>query len=130
MKRFLLAIIIVLFSTMSAYADFCGFLRANTAADIKIGPFVDSVDGVTLESGLTISQVDVVLSKNGSRLSQKYRADSLVYDSHGYYWLSLGKADTNTVGRLKIIINESGSLLVVQTYQVLEETKYDARFGN
>ena len=46
-------------------------LRANTAVDVLIGPFVDSTDGNTTEDGLTISQADVKLSKNGQALTQK-----------------------------------------------------------
>ena len=45
------------------------YLKQSTAATLALGPFVDATDGVTAETGLTISQADVRLSKNGASLS-------------------------------------------------------------
>ena len=50
------------------------FLKQNNAATIMVGPFLDDSDGVTPETGLTISQADVRLSKEGGAHAQK--ADS------------------------------------------------------
>lgn len=41
------------------------WLKQSTAIDVSLGPFVDSVDGVTPETGLTITQPDIRLKKNG-----------------------------------------------------------------
>ena len=38
-------------------------LKANTAVDVLIGPFLDDTDGKTTEEGLTISQADVLLTR-------------------------------------------------------------------
>ena len=54
--------------------SFGGYLQANTAVDILIGPFVDDTDGKTAEPGLTI---DVELSKNGQALANKHEATTL-----------------------------------------------------
>lgn len=48
---------------------FKGYLKQSTAATIKVGPFLDSTDGDTAETGLTISQADVRLSKNGGNMA-------------------------------------------------------------
>ena len=47
------------------------FLKQSTAVTVKIGPFVDEDDGKTAETGLTISQADVRLTKNGGNMAQK-----------------------------------------------------------
>ena len=48
-------------------------LRANTAVDVLIGPFVDSTDGNTIEDGLTLAQADIRLSKNGQNMAKVIR---------------------------------------------------------
>ena len=55
-------------------------LRANTAVDVLIGPFMDSTDGNSVEDGLTIAQADVRLSKNGQTLAQKNDITTCVND--------------------------------------------------
>ena len=45
-------------------------LKQSTAATIKFGPFVDDTDGKTAETGLTIAQADIRLSKNGGDFAQ------------------------------------------------------------
>ena len=47
---------------------FCGYLKQSTAVDVILGPFVDEDDGKTAETGLTIAQADVRLSKNGANM--------------------------------------------------------------
>jgi hypothetical protein len=43
------------------------FLRQSTASqEILLGPFVDSTDGVTAETGLTITNTDIKLWKGGT----------------------------------------------------------------
>lgn len=128
MLRFLIVTLTILLTLSTAEAGFKGFLRANTVANIRMGPFLDSIDGVELEHSLLITQSDVRISKKGGPLNAKYRSTAAVYDSSGYYWFALGSVDTNTVGRLMIVVNESGAILVEQTYQVLDETIYDTYF--
>ena len=40
------------------------WLKQSTAVDIALGPFVDSADGFTAETALTLSQADIRLKKN------------------------------------------------------------------
>lgn len=105
------------------------FLKANTAIDVLIGPFVDSTDGATLETGLTISQADVLLSKNGQTLTQKNDVTAAAADSTtGYYNCELDATDTNTEGGLVLTVSESGALPVRHEYMVLAEAAYDSMF--
>lgn len=105
---------------------FVGFLRANTAATLKLGPFLDSTDGNTDETALTISQADVRLSKNGGNYAQKNEATSATHDELGKYDCPIDATDTNTYGRLNVIVHETGGLTVDQDYIVLAEPVYDS----
>jgi len=42
-------------------------LKQSTSITLKMGPFVSSADGYSPETGLTITQSDVRLSKNGGK---------------------------------------------------------------
>lgn len=105
------------------------FLRQSTAVDIGIGPFVDATDGVTAETGLTLSQADIRLKKNNGAWAQVNDATSAAHEENGWYEKELDATDTNTVGILLIAVNESGALPVWQEYTVLEEAVYDALFA-
>lgn len=59
------------------------YLEQSTAVTVKIGPFVDETDGFSAEDGLTISQADIRLSKNGGYFGGDYWA-SLYWDPD--YW--------------------------------------------
>jgi hypothetical protein len=109
---------------------FGGFLKQSTAVDVLLGPFVDSTDGDTDENALTISQGDVLLSKNGQSLAQKNDATACAFDSTGYYNCELDATDTNTVGQLTVIVHESGALPVRLDFQVVEGTNHDDIFSS
>lgn len=104
------------------------FLRQNTAQVIKVGPFLDSTDGVTPETGLTLTNTDFRLSKDGGNLASS-STGSATHDEVGLYDKTLSTTDTNTVGELVVHVNESGALPVQHRYWVLEEAVYDAYFG-
>lgn len=103
-----------------------GWLKQSTAATIKLGPFVDSTDGNTDETGLTISQADVRLSKNGGNMAQKNEATSCTHDEIGIYDCPLDTTDTNTLGILQVFVHESGALPVWDTFMVVPANVYDS----
>ena len=103
-------------------------LRANTAVDVLIGPFVDSTDGNTTEDGLTLSQADIKLSKNGQALTQKNDVTAAAFDDDGYYNCELDATDTNTEGQLVLIVHESGALPVRHEYNVMAEAAWDSLY--
>ncbi|NIV10440.1 MAG: hypothetical protein GWN62_03830, partial [Aliifodinibius sp.] len=108
---------------------FGGILKQSTAVDVLIGPFVDEDDGKTAETGLTLAQADIKLSKNGQTLAQKNDNTSASHDANGYYNCELDATDTNTCGQLTLIVHESGALPVRHDYHVVEEAIYDALFA-
>lgn len=103
-----------------------GFLKQSTAVTVKIGPFVDNADGDTVEGELTIAQADVRLSKNGGDMAQKNEGTTCSYDELGYYDCPLDTTDTGTLGRLDLMVHESGALPVRHTYIVLPANTYDS----
>lgn len=105
-------------------------LRQGTAITVPIGPFVDSTDGVTLETALTLSPSDIQLSINNAALAAKNNATTATYDAGGMYRISLGSTvDVATAGPLRIIVAESGAVPVVEDFRVLPATAYDALYA-
>jgi hypothetical protein len=105
-------------------------LRQSTAVDIPIGPFLDETDGKTIEDGLTITQPDVRLKKNGGNWAQKSAAQTLSHEEFGYYELTLSTTDTDTLGLLKIAVHESGALPVWLDAVVMPANVWDSLFGS
>lgn len=102
------------------------WLRQSTAATVKLGPFVDETDGKTAETGLTISQADIRISKAGGAFAQSNNSAGATHDENGYYGVPLDTTDTNTLGRLKVCVSESGTLPVWQEFVVLPAVVYDS----
>lgn len=100
-------------------------LKQSTAATVKLGAFVDDTDGKTAETGLTISQADIRLSKNGGDFAQTNNATGATHDEFGYYDIPLDTTDTGTLGRLRVAVSESGALPVWQDFLVVTANVYD-----
>lgn len=105
------------------------WLRQSTATTVKLGPFVDETDGKTAETALTISQADIRLSKNGGAYAQTNNSAGATHDEAGEYGIPLDTTDTNTLGRLKVRVSESGALPVWQTFMVVPANVWDSLFG-
>lgn len=101
-------------------------LKQSTAADVMLGPFLDSTDGNTVESGLTITQPDIRLSKNGGAFAQKSAAQTLTHGENGWYPANLSTTDTNTLGILIVAVHESGALPVWREFLVVPANVYDS----
>lgn len=109
-------------------------LKLATAATVKLGPFVDSTDGVTPETGLTIQKADVRLSVNGGNIAAAHADQGgsdagAPHDELGYYDISLDDTDTATRGRLKIMVQETGALPCWVECEVLDPEVYDALYS-
>jgi hypothetical protein len=105
------------------------WLKQSTAVTVKMGPFVDDTDGKTAETGLTISQADIRLTKNGANIAQSNNAAGATHDELGYYGVPLDTTDTNTLGTLRVAISESGALPVWQDFMVVPANVWDSLFG-
>jgi hypothetical protein len=105
------------------------FLRQSTIQTIRFGPFLDSTDGVTAETALTIAQADRQLSKDGAAFAQSGETGNSTHDTDGWYSDNLTAADTDTVGELYLQVVVAGALPVWVRWWVLEEAVYDAMYG-
>lgn len=103
-------------------------LRQSTSQVIRFGPFVDSTDGVTPETGLTIAQADMQLSKDGSAFAQKNAVGNATHDVDGWYTTTLDATDTNTTAELILQVNVAGALPVWVSYDVVTQSFYDAKY--
>lgn len=105
MKRFfLIGLVLILVSVCPA--KFLGYLQQSTAYTLKLGPFVDRTDGVTMETALDIDQADVMLSKNNGDFAAKNDAtNNAPDDDDGYYEITIDATDTGTLGLLQIKID-------------------------
>lgn len=105
------------------------WLKQSTSVDVPIGPFVDQTDGFTAESGLTLTQPDIRLKKNGGAWAQKAAAQTLAHEENGYYEVTLDATDTNTLGLLRLAVNESGALPIFEDFLVVPANVYDSLFS-
>ena len=106
------------------------FLRQSTIQTIRFGPFLDSTDGVTAETALTVAQADRQLSKDGGAFAQSGETGNSTHDTDGWYSDDLTATDTNTVGELILQVVVAGSLPVWMRWYVLEESVYDDLFAS
>lgn len=101
-------------------------LRQSTAVTLKIGPFEDDTGAAA--TGLTLTQADIRLSKNGGNIAQKTESTSATHDELGVYDCPVDATDTGTLGRLELYVGESGALLVRHEYNVISAFEWDRKY--
>lgn len=105
------------------------WLRQDTPATIKVGPFVTAT-GARLTS-LNIPANAVLLSKNGGALAAKSDTTAPTHDQAGIYTVALNSTDTNTGGRLVVTVApQSNELPVWHEFLVLPDATYDGLTGS
>lgn len=106
------------------------FLRQSTASqEVLLGPFVDSTDGNTEETGLTIANTDIKLWKTGATTLANKNSGGATHISNGEYYAVLDATDTDTIGPMVIRVHVAGALAVRLFCTVLDEAVYDVLFG-
>lgn len=108
----------------------CQWLRQSTAVTVKLGQFVDAADGFTPETGLTISQADIRLTKNGGAFAQTNNSAGATHDENGFYGVPLNATDTNTLGTLTVAVTETGARPVKEVFMVVPQQVWDSYFGS
>jgi hypothetical protein len=107
-------------------------LRANTAAVVVLGPFVDAADGFSPETGLSLLSVDhaALLKHDGTLIVDISGASwGAVASMDGYYTLSLTASHTDTEGRLTVTIRDDSLCRPVKKdFMVLSEAAYDSKY--
>ena len=104
-------------------------LRQSTAATLMVGPFLDLTAGTT-EEALDILTTEIWLSKNGGAFGNKAEATQPVHKVSGMYEMKLNTDDTDTVGSLTVVVDDTANLAIPVTFNatVVEEAIYDALY--
>lgn len=103
------------------------WLRYNTASQqIALGPFLDSTDGNTQKTALTIANTDIKLWKNGGLAEVAKNSGGATHMNNGRYYTVLDATDTNTFGKLEVIVHVTGALAVRREFMVIPQVVYDA----
>lgn len=106
------------------------YLRQSTASqEVLLGPFVDSTDGNTAETALTIANTDIKIFKAGATTLANKNSGGGTHISNGNYYAVLDATDTDTCGSGAIVVQVSGALAVRHAFHVLEEAVYDDLFA-
>lgn len=109
-------------------------LRQSTQIDVRIGPFRDYLDGVTMETGVTLGAADQaeLLKANGAATGDISGATfAAVTNCAGWYDLTLTTSHTDTVGELVVVVQDADVCLpVFMRFQVVEEAVYDGYFAS
>lgn len=102
-------------------------LKQSTAITFRIGPFLDDTDGKTAETGLTIAQADIQISKAGGAFAQTSESSpTTTHDADGWYQCPLTTTDTGTLGMLTVQISVSGALPVWEHFMVVPANIFDS----
>ena len=104
-------------------------LRQSTAVDVIFGPFLDETNGKDAETGLTITQAEVRITKNAANTIPKAEATSLVHDELGHYVCKLNGTDTGTLGQLRVMVHESGALPVWEDFAIVTANYWDSKYS-
>jgi hypothetical protein len=117
------------------------FLRSNTAVIVAVGPFYDKGDGVTIETGLTITNERITLvaetdagsaptlildNITGATAATNNDLNYITNGDNGMMQIELAAADVNRVGRMKLSITDAANHVpVFHEFFVLPAAIYD-----
>lgn len=110
------------------------FIRQGATHKVVVGPFVDKDDGLTPETGITLSGADeaeAILHDNGTVVDISGYTWAAITTADGYYHLTLQSGISGTVGHLTIVVNDDSVCLPVRMdFTVLEEAAYDLMYAS
>lgn len=105
-------------------------LREDTASqEIVLGRFVDSTDGNTEETGLTIANTDIKIWKHGATTLASKNSGGATHIANGVYYCVLDATDTDTPGNLRVTVHVAGALPVHVDCFVYPTAVYDLTIG-
>ena len=102
-------------------------LKQSTASqEIPLGYFLDSTDGNTEETGLTIANTDIKLWKAGATTLANKNSGGATHMANGLYYAVLDATDTDTLGPLVIFVHVAGALPIRLECQVMLANVYES----
>ena len=106
------------------------YLKQSTASqEVLLGPFVDSTDGVTAETALSIANTDIKLWVAGATTLANKNSGGATHISNGNYYAVFDATDTATLGSGRVIVQVSGALPVFADFCILAANVYDSLIG-
>lgn len=90
---------------------------------------VDSVDGNTAETALTIANTDIKIWKAGATTLANKNSGGATHISNGNYYAVLDATDTDTLGSGALVVQVSGALAVRHDFCVMASNVYDSMIG-
>ena len=103
------------------------WLRQSSASqEILLGRFLDSTDGNTEETALSIANTDIKLWVEGATTLASKNSGGATHIANGLYYAVLDATDTGTLGKLEVHCHPTGALAVMRTFMVLPAMIYDA----
>lgn len=106
------------------------YLKQSTASqEVPLGYFVDSADGDTAETGLTINNTDIKVWKSGATTLADKNSGGATHIAGGIYYAVLDATDTDTLGPLVLFVHVAGALTVRLECVVLAANIYDSLIG-
>lgn len=105
-------------------------LRQSTAGqEIPLGHFLDSTDGNTEETGLTIANTDIKLWKFGATTLANKNSGGGTHISNGIFYCVLDATDSDTLGGLVVFVHVAGALAVRVECAVLPANIWDSKYS-
>jgi hypothetical protein len=105
-------------------------LKQSTQTNVRVGPFVDATNGVTPETGVTLSsadQAELLKEGSGATVDISGATWAAITGVGGWYDLTLTTSHTDTLGKLVVIVqDESVCLPVWKEYMVVPANVYDS----
>jgi hypothetical protein len=101
------------------------WLKFETPCFVYIGPFMN-LDGSSVNTGLSLSQGDIFITRNGGPFFSLVDASAIVHSMLGYYRVPLGSTDLGSTGRLKLVCNKATALPVWDNWAVVTSKVYDS----
>lgn len=109
------------------------YLRADTITEVTIGPAVAVGDGFTPVTSLTIASADEAeFIKHGATTATAIGGTlAAITNADGYYALDISATDTNTEGRLVLLINDDSLILPIRhEFMVVNTNVFDSLFAS
>ena len=108
------------------------YLKADTVTEVTIGPAVAVGDGFTPVISLTIAGADEAeIIKHGATATTAIAGTlAAITGADGYYALDLSATDTDTEGRLTLLINDDSLILPIRMeFMVVAANVFDSLFA-
>ena len=108
-------------------------LRQSTEIKVRIGSAVDATDGVTPETGLSLATADQteLLKHNGAAtVDVSANTFAAVTGCDGWYDLTLTTGNTDTLGQLTAVIQDSSLMCpIFRDFMVVNQNYWDSKYS-